>query len=208
VTKPITCTSTDGLLLEAELDQPEDAKATLLFCHPHPKMGGTMNAPLVLAIRDGFVENGWNVLRFNFRGIGDSEGQSSTGTDEVQDALGALERARSLGGPIAIAGWSFGAAVALRVAGMSDDLAGCVAIAPAIDEKPGITEGVPPGVVPRCPVLVVIGANDEQVSPARAREWTTEHAGDFEEMKGANHFFWAKYEQLTAVGVDWLEARV
>ena len=207
MTDPITCTSTDGLTLEAELDTAPNATATLLFCHPHPKMGGTMNAPLLIAIRDGLVGRGWNVMRFNFRGIGASEGESSTGTAEVEDALGALQRARSLGVPVAVAGWSFGAAVAVRVAAREDDLLGCVAIAPAVDEKPGITEGIPDDAQPRCPVLVVIGANDDHVSPARAREWADQHDATFHEMKGANHFFWAKYDQLTELVADWLVER-
>lgn len=207
MTESIACTSIDGVTLEAELDAVPDAKATLLFCHPHPKMGGTMDAPLLVAVRDGLTERRWNVLRFNFRGIGASEGESSTGTAEVGDALGALELARSLGVPVALAGWSFGAAVALRVAARDDDLLGCVAIAPAIDAKPGITEGVPVDADPRCPVLLVIGANDDHVSPARAREWAEQHAATFHEMKGANHFFWAKYDQLTDLVAEWLEQR-
>ena len=204
MSEPIDCTSRDGLKLEAELDPSPNAKATLLFCHPHPKMGGTMNAPLLLAIRDGLAASGWNVLRFNFRGIGASEGESSTGTEELQDAHGALERARTLGVPVALAGWSFGAAVALRVAGAEDGLLGCVAVAPAIDAKPGITEGVPSDVTPRCPVLVVVGVNDEQVSPERARRWADENGASFHEMKGANHFFWAKYDDVTKVVTEWL----
>ena len=208
MTEAVTCTSTDGLTLEGELDKIEGARATLLFCHPHPKMGGTMNAPLLMAVRDALVENGWNVLRFNFRGIGTSEGTSSTGSDEMRDAEGALELARAQEVPVAIAGWSFGAAVALRVAGRTDDLLGCIAIAPAIDERPGITEGVPADVEPRCPVLLLVGANDDLVDPARARSWATEHDAEFHEMKGANHFFWAKYDDLTSVIVPWLEGRL
>lgn len=208
MTTPIAFASTDGLTLEGEIDSVQNARATLLFCHPHPKMGGTMNAPLLMAVRDALVDKGWNVVRFNFRGIGASEGTSSTGSDEIQDAEGALERARALGVPVAIAGWSFGAAVALRVAGRADDLVGCVAIAPAIEEKEGITEGVPAGVDPRCPVLLIVGANDDLVEPERAREWATEHGAGFHEMKGANHFFWAKYDDLTSLVGAWLENRL
>lgn len=208
MTERITLASRDGLRLEAELDTTEEAAATLLVCHPHPKMGGTMDAPLLIALRDELVGRSWNVMRFNFRGIGSSEGDPSTGSDEVGDALGALDRARSLGVPVALAGWSFGAAVALRVAGSEDDLLGCVAIAPAIDEKPDITEGVPNDVRPRCPVLVVVGANDDLASPARAREWAEGHGATFEELKGANHFFWAKYDDLTALISGWLGERL
>jgi alpha/beta superfamily hydrolase len=207
MTEHITFASTDGLMCEGEVDNVQGAPATLLFCHPHPKMGGTMNAPLLMAVRDALVDMGWNVLRFNFRGIGASEGTSSTGSHEIRDAEGALDRARALGVPVAIAGWSFGAAVALRVAGRTDDLLGCIAIAPAIDEKAGITEGVPTDVEPRCPVLLLVGANDDLVDPARARSWASELGAEFHEMKGANHFFWAKYDDLTSVITSWLEGR-
>lgn len=207
MTESITLRSADGLTLEAELDRSEDAGATVVICHPHPKMGGTMNAPLLIALRDDLVSRGWNVLRFNFRGIGSSEGTSSTGSEELQDAAGAVMHARSLGVPIALAGWSFGAAVALRTSAVEEDLLGCVAIAPAIDEKPGVTEGVPSGVEPRCPVLLVVGANDELVEPQRGQAWASDHGATFESMKGANHFFWAKYETLTTTVGDWLDAR-
>jgi alpha/beta superfamily hydrolase len=207
MTEGLTFVSTDGLTLEAELDRADGASGTVVICHPHPKMGGTMNAPLLIALRDDLVPRGWNVLRFNFRGIGSSEGTSSTGSDELQDAAGALVHARTLGAPITLAGWSFGAAVALRVSAVEESLLGCVAIAPAIDEKPGITEGVPSGVEPLCPVLLVVGANDELVEPQRVRQWATDHGASFNEMKGANHFFWAKYDALTSAIGDWLDAR-
>ena len=200
--------SRDGLVLEADLDRADEAKATLVLCHPHPQMGGTMNAPLLLTIRDEMVGRSWNVVRFNFRGVGASEGDKETGTAELQDALGAVDEARKLGTPVALAGWSFGASVALRLTGQLDDLLGCVAIAPGIDPKPDITEGVPDDVVPRCPVFVVIGHNDEQVSVARARGWSERHGATFEEVKGANHFFWAKYEPLAELVCNWLDERI
>ena len=200
-----TIRSRDGLSLESEVDEVEGAVATLLLCHPHPQMGGTMNAPLLIAVRDALVARRWNVVRFNFRGIGASEGDSSTGTDEVQDALGALDHARGLGTSVAIAGWSFGGAVAVRVAAQEDDLLGCVAIAPAIDERPGITEGIPEGVTPLCPTLLVVGVNDELVSLDRAREWAAANGATFEEVRGANHLFWAKYDNLTKIVATWLD---
>jgi alpha/beta superfamily hydrolase len=190
------------------MDRTDGAKATLILCHPHPQMGGTMNAPLLLTIRDEMLARSWNVVRFNFRGVGTSAGEKSTGTAELQDALGAVDEARKLGHPLALAGWSFGASVAMRLTGELDDLLGCVAIAPGIDPKTGITEGVPDDVRPRCPMFIVIGHNDEQVSPERAREWADQHGATFEEVKGANHFFWAKYETLTELVCNWLDERI
>ena len=204
----MTIRSRDGLELEAALDRTDGAAATLVMCHPHPRWGGTMNAPLLLALRDELLARNWNVLRFNFRGVGTSEGEMATGTEELQDVLGAIDEAQRLGQPIALAGWSFGGSVALRITGQLDDLLGCAAIAPGMDANPEYTDGVPDDVEPRCPVLIVMGTNDEQVSPERAREWAQRHDATFEEVKGANHFFWAKYEVLTALVCDWLDERI
>ena len=206
--------STDALSLGAELDLPTsgEPRAALVLCHPHPKMGGTMNAPLLLAVRDELVERGWAVLRFNFRGIGGSEGTSSTGVDEVADAAGAVAfvSSRFPQLPAAIAGWSFGGAVALRAASLHPELKACVAIAPAIAPKPDITAGAPPPVESSYegPVLVVCGVNDEQVSPAECRRWAEETGATYEEMKGANHFFWAKYEPLAETVAGFLDGRL
>ena len=208
MTEAFTFRSRDGLSIEAELDESPDAEAGLVLCHPHPKMGGTMNAPLLLAIRDELVARDWSVLRFNFRGIGNSEGTSSTGEAEVADARGAVSAMRARSIPIAIAGWSFGAAVAIRTAAQEDDLIGCVAIAPAIDEKPEVTEGVPADVSLSIPTLVVVGANDEQISVPRCREWAEHQEATFNEVPGGNHFFWAKYDDVSALIADWLGALV
>ena len=209
MTRALTFASRDGLRLEAEMDEPADPAASLVLCHPHPKMGGTMNAPLLLSLRDALVGRRWNVLRFNFRGIGNSEGDPSTGAAEVNDALGALDVARAPGLPVALAGWSFGAAVAVRVAAEDHDLIGCAAIAPAVDEKPDITAGIPSDAVVGVPLLVVVGANDDQVSPSRCAQWAdTQPHATFHEVRGANHFFWARYEQVADIVADWLDSLV
>jgi uncharacterized protein len=213
VSDRVTIRSTDGLSLEAELDSPANAKAGLVFCHPHPKMGGTMNAPLILAVRDEMVDRGWAVLRFNFRGIGESEGETSLGIDEVADARGAVEKLRGEqpDSPIAIAGWSFGAAVAVRTAGEEPGLAACVGIAPSVKEREGITAGLPsPDEVKlEMPVLFVCGANDELVAPADCRSWIEDHPnGTYVEVPGANHFFWAKYDRLAAIVGDFLDGAI
>jgi len=204
--------SADGLNLEAELWSPDDPRAGLVFCHPHPQMGGTMNAPLLLAVTDELVRRDWAVLRFNFRGIGESEGEASTGRAEVADAEGAVKfmRERFPGPPLAIAGWSFGAVVATRVASADDELAALVAIAPAVKAKPGITDGLPPEdeVDLRVPALVLCAVNDELVDIEDCREWAETAQTEFYAMPGANHFFWAKYDKLAKVIVEFLDAEV
>lgn len=204
--------STDGLKLEAELTIPEDPRAALVFCHPHPQMGGTMNAPLVAAVTKELVAARWAVLRFNFRGIGESEGEASTGAKEVADAEGAVLFMRRRFGdlPVAIAGWSFGAAVATRVASHDDHLAALVAIAPAVKAKPGITDGLPPAdeVDLRVPALVLCAVNDELVDIDDGRAWAEVAGTEFLALKGANHFFWAKYDKLAAAVIEFLDAEV
>lgn len=208
MTESLRIISTDGLGLEAVLDAPTDPKAALVLCHPHPKMGGTMNAPLLVALSDDLTARGWAVLRFNFRGIGDSEGVAGTGEDEVADASGAIAEAQGRYDlPVAIAGWSFGGAVAIRAATRTAGLAGVVGIAPAVKATPGITAGLPPadGIALSASLLVVVGANDELVDPGDAAGWTRAAGGRFVEMPGANHFFWGKYETLAQTVGDFLD---
>ena len=203
--------SSDGLMLEAALDAPADPCAALVLCHPHPKMGGTMNAPLLLALARELVDRGWAVLRFNFRGLGTSEGEHGLGIDEVADATGAIAHLKDLyDTPVAIAGWSFGGAVAVRAAAQTDGLAAIATVAPAVREKAGITAGLPdPAEISlSAPLLIVVGANDELVSPRDAEAWALATGARFVEMKGANHFFWAKYEALAEIVADFLDEAI
>jgi uncharacterized protein len=209
MTETLTITSRDGLALEAALDGPAEPAAVLVLCHPHPQLGGTMSAPLLLALADELAAAGWAVVRFNFRGIGRSGGESSTGEAEVADSGGALDYARERfpGLPVAIAGWSFGAAVAVRTAAEDPDLAACVAIAPAVRPKEGVTAGLPDpsGLNLRMPVLLICGANDHLVDPADCTAWAEAvDAAEVEVMKGANHFYWGKYDDLAERVVGFL----
>jgi alpha/beta superfamily hydrolase len=202
--------SLDGVKLEAEIDFPETLGGALLLCHPHPQMGGTMNAPLLLALRDRLIAGGWSVLRFNYRGIGSSEGESGTGSAEEGDARGALARLRQAcpGVPIAVAGWSFGAGVAIRILSHEPDVEACVAIAPSVHGKEDVTIPLPPPdeIQTRSPILVVCGERDEQVSPGDAREWAQAiPTARYVEMRGANHFFWGRYDGLGGTVAGFLD---
>ncbi len=199
MSEPLSITSTDGLSLEGLLDEPDDVRAALVLCHPHPKMGGTMNAPLLDFLVDDLMRRGWAVVRFNFRGIGGSDGTPGVGVDEIADARGAIDEARRrYDEPLAIAGWSFGGAVAIRAAQEEGGVAACVGIAPSVREKPGITAGLPAPEDLRlaCPLAVVCGSNDDVIAPDDCRSWTEAAGGTYVEIPAANHFFWAKYTPL------------
>ena len=208
----MTITSADGLALESDIDRAADPRAVLVVCHAHPGMQGTMNSPLLLAIRDDVLERGLSVVRFNFRGVGASEGEFGEGLDEVEDAHGALASARREhpGLPVALLGWSFGGAVAIRAAAEDGDVAAVVAIAPSVAPKEGISVGLPPPseVDLKAELLVVCGTNDDIVRAEDCRAWAEGAGGRYVEIQAANHFFWAKYEPLVAEVGDWLQDRL
>ena len=107
--------------LEALLDGPDEAvsatpavKAAVVFAHPHPQFGGTMHTKVVYRGAKGLARIGCAVLRFNFRGVGRSEGAFDQGDGEKEDFRAALDymAARHPGAPLWAAGFSFGAWVA------------------------------------------------------------------------------------------------
>ena len=106
-------------MLEALLEEPEDGAphTAALVCHPHPLGGGTMHNKVVYRMARGLRRAGCVVLRFNFRGVGKSEGVHGNFTGEVEDARIALGwlRARYPNLPFALAGFSFGARAITRV---------------------------------------------------------------------------------------------
>jgi alpha/beta superfamily hydrolase len=89
------------------------ALGVAVIAHPHPLFGGTMDNKVVQTLARAFVQSGWAALRFNFRGVGASEGEHDEGRGETDDML-ALIAQEAAGGPLAVAGFSFGSYVATR----------------------------------------------------------------------------------------------
>jgi uncharacterized protein len=106
--------------LEALLEEPEEGPPSLaaVVCHPHPLYGGTLHNKVIFRIARGLRRAGIVVLRFNFRGVGKSEGEHAYLTGEIEDARAALAwlRARYPTLPFALAGFSFGARVVTQLA--------------------------------------------------------------------------------------------
>ncbi len=121
--------SKHGPLLEGILHLPEGTGPFpgAVICHPHPQYGGSMDVPLVAALARGLERAGWAALRFNFRGVGQSQGAYDEGRGEAEDveAAAAYLRAHDAvrGGPLALVGYSFGAWVALEAAGRAGPVA-------------------------------------------------------------------------------------
>ena len=106
-----------------------------LILHPHPQFGGTMNNQVVYTLYHTFAERGFSVLRFNFRGVGLSQGTSEEGRGELEDFQAALDwmAARYPGLPLWAAGFSFGAWVALETGAADSRVPVLIGIAPPVN---------------------------------------------------------------------------
>jgi uncharacterized protein len=107
----------DGLLLAGQLTVPRDAVGAAVVCHPHPRFGGDMHNAVVDALFQALPAVGVATLRFDFRGVGTSEGEHDDGVGERVDAAAAIDLVAPFArnGPIVLCGYSFGAMVALDV---------------------------------------------------------------------------------------------
>src|SRR5262245_27099170 len=124
--------------LEALLDEPtrppDQLRATVVFGHPHPQQGGTMHTKVVYQSAKALARIGCAVLRFNFRGVGTSEGRFADGIGEAADFRAALEfqRDRYPSARLWTAGFSFGAWIALTVGVSDPNVSTLIGIAPPI----------------------------------------------------------------------------
>ena len=172
-----------------------------LILHPHPQHGGTMNNKVVYSIYKTFAEKGFNVLRFNFRGVGRSEGIYGNGEGELRDALIALEFLISLN-PNApsywISGFSFGAWIAMQLLMRRPDLSGFISISPPANLYDF-------SFLSPCPVsgAIIQGDTDSIVdwrsvqSLAKKLDNQKDVAVKFDLIEGADHFFYDKLDLLS-----------
>lgn len=133
--------------LEALLEEPEDTSPRMaaVVCHPHPLYGGTMHNKVVYRIARGLRHAGLVVLRFNFRGVGASEGAHAHMTGEVEDARAALDwlRRRYPSLPFALAGFSFGARVITRLGCALQDVSFLMAVGHSTQRSSDYMEACP-----------------------------------------------------------------
>jgi hypothetical protein len=162
-----------------------------VFAHPHPLHGGTLHNKVVYRASQALSSAGYGALRFNFRGVGLSEGRYDGGRGETDDFRAALDEAERRGGlPIVAGGFSFGSAAALRaIAGDGRVRAVIAAGLPlAVDEAAGLPR---PGV----PALFVTGERDTFGPPGLLEEFAG-GAGKIVIIRGADHFFEGKLLQF------------
>ncbi len=195
-----------GGAIEALLDLPEGQPCgTAVIAHPHPLFGGTMTNKVVQTLARAFVQAGWRAVRFNFRGVGASEGVHDQGRGEAAD-LQAVVRQVASEGPLALAGFSFGAFVSSHaVAGIAPRqphklvLVGTAAsrfavapIAPELHER----------------TLVLHGEQDETVPLASVMDWARPQCLPVTVIPGVEHFFHGQLPLLKSLVLRHLLAPV
>ena len=186
--------------LEAVLqlpDSPQSPAAIAVVCHPHSLYGGSLRNKVVHVLADTFTEMGLPTLRFNFRGVGQSEGMFDQGEGEQADLAAVVDwlRGRWPDTPLWLAGFSFGAYVAWR-SFRQVDASRLLLVAPPI----GMFDFGPPEPV-SIPWLVVLGSADEIVDPDAVRDWVRARPTPpmFVELEGASHFFHGRLNDLKVV---------
>ena len=183
--------------IECAIDEPADVPRGLaVICHPHPQFGGTLDNKVVQTLARAFAQLDLRSVRFNFRGIGASEGAWDGGRGEVDDALAVIaayrhgaeaEAARAM--PLVLAGFSFGGYVAAEAARRLPEGAKAsrlVLVAPSTQKEE----------VPLVPsdTLVIHGDADDVVPLAATLDWARPQSLPVTVVPGAGHFF---HGQLT-----------
>lgn len=179
-------------LLACAVDTPAGAsRGVAVLCHPHPQHGGTLDNKVVLTLARALVQLGYTSVRFNFRGVGGSEGSWDHGPGEVQDALAVVAAHQAADQALVLGGFSFGAYVASQAAAQLPAAARAqrlVLVGPAVVnfEMAPVPEDT----------LVVHGEHDDVVPLAAVFDWARPQALPVTVLPGAGHFF---HGQLTVL---------
>ena len=183
-----------------------------LILHPHPQGGGTMNHKIVLNMYQTFADRGFAVLRFNFRGVGRSQGTFDNGNGELSDAAAALDWMQQYN-PDAqtcwVAGFSFGAYIGMQLLMRRPEIRGFISLAPPANLYDF-------SFLAPCPAsgLIVHGTSDEIVNIGSVQKLvdklkTQKHITiDYEKLEGANHFFQNEMADLGTVVNRYLDKRL
>lgn len=186
-----------GTLEGALMVPPADVRGLCVVCHPHPLYGGTMDNKVVYTLAAAAVAQGFAALRFNFRGVRGSAGRHDAGQGEVEDTLEAVAWLQAYSGarPLLLAGFSFGAQMALRAAQTTQP---CGLITVGTPATGRLDAEDPPS--PACPWLAIHGRDDDVVDYAQTLSWlqTTHPHARLETIAGTGHFFHGHLGELRA----------
>jgi len=179
-----------------------------LMLHPHPQYGGTMNNKVVYTLFHAFVRQGFSVLRFNFRGVGRSQGAFDRGEGELSDAAAALDWLQTYNENAEgcwIAGFSFGAWIGMQLLMRRPEISGFISVAPPANMHDF-------SFLAPCPSsgLIIQGDKDEVVPEPSVKKLVDKLSSqrgidiDYRVVSGAGHFFQDEMEELSGHVDDYL----
>ena len=174
-----------------------------IVLHPHPQHGGTMNNKIVYTVYNSFAERGFTVMRFNFRGVGKSEGEFDHGIGELSDAAAALDWLQSFNANAPrcwIAGFSFGAWIGMQLLMRRPEVDRFLSLAPPANMFDF-------SFLAPCPSsgLIIHGTADQHVPELNIAQLYEKLSSqktitvELEKMQGADHFFTDRLDELRAV---------
>jgi len=188
--------SAGDLKIEGLLDKTNETDGVVIT-HPHPQYGGNMHNNVVGAIARTYQALGYSTLRFNFRGVGSSQGSPSDGIGEQEDVRAAIAYLADLGvKQIDLTGYSYGAWVNGNISCAEDGIANMVMVSPPV----AFIDFGPVGALD-CLKLIITGSRDD-IAPAEMirrsyRKWNSE--AQFEVIDGADHFYGGYEDQLEEI---------
>lgn len=194
-----------GFSLEGLCEEKGGSEGALI-CHPHPLYGGSMDNNVVVAVRNAFRSWGVETLRFNFRGVGGSGGEYGDGEGEVDDVLAASSYLAAKGKTVLhLAGYSFGAWVALKALKRGLKAASLTLVSPPVDflSFDGLR-------LPSIPCLVTVGDRDDFCSALSLKNWIALHPElnlmlEIEVFPHCDHFYGGLESSLSSRIVGFLQ---
>jgi alpha/beta superfamily hydrolase len=180
-----------------------------LILHPHPQHGGTMNNKVVYQLYNAFAERDFSTLRFNFRGVGRSQGSYDRGEGELSDAASALDWVQSINRnarSVWVGGFSFGAWIGMQLLMRRPEIESFISVAPPANMLDF-------NFLAPCPASgqIIHGADDEIVPEPSVAKLVTKLSSqrgvkiDYHVIPGAGHFFTNQLETLTERVEDYLD---
>ena len=190
---------TEGLTFEGVVAQPDDGSGPwpgVVICHPHPLHGGNMDNNVVIALALGLAQDGFVTLRFNFRGVGGSQGSHTKGESESEEILAALALIKDWPDTnvnIGLAGYSFGTSVILGHSELYSEVKAIALVSPPLRAVEGtaLKES-------QIPVLITTGDRDRLVDSTQLDSELASflNAPEFKLFDGVDHFWYGQEARL------------
>lgn len=198
--------------IEAKYHHSRDPRAPLVIVlHPNPLQGGTMNNRVTVTLYNAFIENGFSAIRFNFRGVGKSEGVYDKGEGELTDTAAVLDWIQSVNNgrrELWVAGFSFGALVGMQLLMRRPEIRGFVSVCPPANLNDF-------AFLAPCPVSgMIINGADDIVCPTEKVDLLVEKLNnqrgisiDYRVIPNCDHSFKNHLDTIKQYVTEYLESR-